>query len=106
MSERRVISCFSFVTFVIDDSLSVSEPREPGNPREPYNFWLLVFFFFTLFTIVRYGVGLYSHYRDFKNYRNSMYIELPSHSLLQGGPYFFADFCDRVKKKKLLTKNV
>ncbi len=28
-----------------------------------------------------------------------MYIELPSHSLLQGGPFFFADFCDRVKKK-------
>ena len=35
------------------------------------------------------------------NYRNSMYIELPSHSLLQGGSVFFRQhFCDRVKIKK------
>ena len=34
-----------------------------------------------------------------KKKKNSMYIELPSHSLLQGGPFFFADFCDRVKIK-------
>ena len=33
-----------------------------------------------------------------------MYIELPSHSLLQGGPFFFADFCE-IEKKKMLTKS-
>ena len=28
-----------------------------------------------------------------------MYIELPSHSLLQGGPFFFADFCEKLIEK-------
>ena len=32
-----------------------------------------------------------------------MYIELTSHSLLQGGPFFFVDFCE-IERKKLLTK--
>ena len=33
-----------------------------------------------------------------------MYIELPSHSLLQGGPFFFADFCE-IEKKNIADEN-